>query len=260
MRSEVWRPAATARNRSPREVREVARQALRPRCEELALRIRVMPETEARPQRPKPPRWSAERRASRVISAFTRVLTRYGTQGASQAPGLPRHVQAQRVFRRAPERLSALRPPSIRVSEAMMQTPGADMRRGNDGGCCFGEVGPQARVVPAKAGIHDHCQWLWIPALAALGRDDDGLVRAKNQPAAVRNGHRLGLPVSGLLFTGSGATATCRAFQRPSRIQVAARLPTSSRSPIKPANTGSTPMPRTTLASRVRSPSQSSPW
>src|SRR6516165_11242358 len=34
----------------------------------------------------KPPRWSAERRASRVISAFTRVLTRYGTQGASQAP------------------------------------------------------------------------------------------------------------------------------------------------------------------------------
>src|SRR5215469_15580667 len=39
----------------------------------------------------KPPRWSAERRASRVISAFTRVLTRYGTQGASQAPGVPRH-------------------------------------------------------------------------------------------------------------------------------------------------------------------------
>src|SRR4029079_18651186 len=40
---------------------------------------------------PKPPRWSAERRASRVISAFTRVLTRYGTQGASQAPDTPRH-------------------------------------------------------------------------------------------------------------------------------------------------------------------------
>src|SRR6516225_11681355 len=38
----------------------------------------------------KPPRWSAERRASRVMSAFTRVLTRYGTQGASQAPGVPR--------------------------------------------------------------------------------------------------------------------------------------------------------------------------
>ena len=47
--------------------------------------------------------------------------------------------------------------------------------------------------------------------------------------------------------------------QRPSRIQVAARLPTRSRSPISPANTGNTPMPRTTLASRTRNPSQSSP-
>src|SRR5262245_63757486 len=38
---------------------------------------RAPKETEARPRGPKPPRWSAERRASRVISAFTRVLTRY---------------------------------------------------------------------------------------------------------------------------------------------------------------------------------------
>jgi hypothetical protein len=50
-----------------------------------------------------------------------------------------------------------------------------------------------------------------------------------------------------------------RSGQRPSRIQVAARLPTRSRSPISPANTGNTPMPRTTLASRTRNPSQSSP-
>jgi hypothetical protein len=50
-----------------------------------------MPVREARPRSLKPPRWSAERRASRVISAFTRVLTRYGTQGASQAPDTPRH-------------------------------------------------------------------------------------------------------------------------------------------------------------------------
>ena len=47
--------------------------------------------------------------------------------------------------------------------------------------------------------------------------------------------------------------------QRPSRIQVAARLPTRRRRPISPANTGNTPMPRTTLASRTRNPSQSSP-
>ena len=38
---------------------------------------------------------------------------------------------------------------------------------------------------------------------------------------------------------------------RPSRAQVAARLPISSSRPIRPANTGSTPMPRTTLASRI---------
>src|SRR6478609_1216993 len=92
MRSEAWRPAAAARNRLPREARDPAVQALRPGCEELAVTDPAqMPVREARPRSPKPPRWSAERRASRVISAFTRVLTRYGTQGASQAPDTPRH-------------------------------------------------------------------------------------------------------------------------------------------------------------------------
>src|SRR5262245_32872232 len=76
-RSEAWRPAAAACNRLPREARDPARQALRPGCEELAARIRrQMPavvgrrapkEAEARPRGPKPPRWSAERRASRVM-------------------------------------------------------------------------------------------------------------------------------------------------------------------------------------------------
>ena len=27
-------------------------------------------------------------------------------------------------------------------------------------------------VVPANAGTHNHQQWLWVPALASLGRDD----------------------------------------------------------------------------------------
>src|SRR5262252_2355550 len=63
MRSEAWRPAAAACNRWPREAREVARQALRPGCEELAARIRrqlpavvgrrAPKETEARPREPK---------------------------------------------------------------------------------------------------------------------------------------------------------------------------------------------------------------
>src|SRR6516225_9000893 len=73
--SGVLRRAAC--NRSPREARDPARQALRPGCEELAARIRrqlpaavgrrAPKETEARPRGPKPPRWSAERRASRVM-------------------------------------------------------------------------------------------------------------------------------------------------------------------------------------------------
>src|SRR5215510_13360123 len=114
MRSEAWRPAAAACNRSPREARDPARQALRPGCEELAARIRVMPETEARPRvknrhggAPKgerPALWDARRLARRlacrVISAFTRVFDA--------------RWHAPRVLRRAPERFSALRPPLLR--------------------------------------------------------------------------------------------------------------------------------------------------
>src|SRR5215469_9424034 len=90
MRSEAWRPAAAACNRLPREARDPALQALRPGCEELAERIR----------RPKPPRWSAERRASRVMGRKAprkRLVRRVMAcpAGASQAP----------------ERFSALRPP-----------------------------------------------------------------------------------------------------------------------------------------------------
>ena len=40
-----------------------------------------MPVREARPQSPKPPRWSAERRASRVM----------GRKAPRQAPGMRRH-------------------------------------------------------------------------------------------------------------------------------------------------------------------------
>jgi len=67
-------PRRRLRNRLPREAREVARQALRPGCEELALRIRVMPEPEARPRvknrhggaprGERPASWDARRLAS----------------------------------------------------------------------------------------------------------------------------------------------------------------------------------------------------
>src|SRR5262245_4170855 len=52
-RSGEWRPAAAARNRRPREVRDPARQALRPGCEELAALIRGKCRRRKRGPRPK---------------------------------------------------------------------------------------------------------------------------------------------------------------------------------------------------------------
>src|SRR5262249_45693039 len=118
-------PRRAARNRSPREARDPALQALRPGCEELAVTDPAqMPVRQARPGSLKPPRWSAERRASRVmgrkaprkrlacrvISAFTRVFD------------ARRH--AQRVPRTHPNVSRRSAHPSIRVGEATMQNSG----------------------------------------------------------------------------------------------------------------------------------------
>src|SRR5215472_1387036 len=101
MRSEAWRPAAAACNRSPREAREAARQALRPGCEELAVTDPAqMSVREARPRSPIPPRWSAER-----------SVPRHGTQGASLGAWRAALWHAARVLSAAPERFSALRAP-----------------------------------------------------------------------------------------------------------------------------------------------------
>src|SRR5262249_42686654 len=74
MRSEAWRPAAAARNRSPREARDpparhydlAARSSLHGSGRQLPAVVgrRAPKETEARPRGPKPPRRSAEREAS----------------------------------------------------------------------------------------------------------------------------------------------------------------------------------------------------
>src|SRR5215831_2502147 len=69
--------------------------------------------------------------------------------------------------------------------------------------------GDGARVVPAKAGTHDHRRWLWVPALAALGRDDDCLARAEHQPADVRNRDWGNFHCFGLILTMSFATPAC---------------------------------------------------
>src|SRR5947208_13079585 len=61
-----------------------ARRALGPGREELAVTDPdASPVREARDRSPKPPRWSAERRASLA----------QGTQGASQAPGVSEHAE-----------------------------------------------------------------------------------------------------------------------------------------------------------------------
>src|SRR6266568_7163178 len=92
----------------------------------------VMRETEARPQRPKPPRWSAERRASRVmgrkaprkrlayrvISAFTRVCDAHDTPHGCLA--------RTRTFLGAPPT------PRFGVSEATTQNPDANASRERD--------------------------------------------------------------------------------------------------------------------------------
>ena len=203
-------------------------------------------------------------------------VPRHGTQGASQAPGVPRHKRvharlvtrrghAQRVLRTHPNVSRRSAHPSIRVSEAKVQAPGVkNAPRERDGlfdivrwklpktvrrraaslavlilrsacGRGFANSNGRARVSkdedegaprvlakrtqrafwpsgssPRKAGAHDHCWWLWVPALAALGRDDDRLVRGKDQPAAARNARRRNFIVSGLLFTMRFATHTCR--------------------------------------------------
>src|SRR2546423_12008133 len=116
MRSEAWRPAAAARNRLPREAREVADQALRPGCEEFAVTDPAqMPVREARPRSPKPPRWSAERRASRVM----------GRKAPRWAPGVSRYGTPHGC---RCTRTSLGAPPSLDwVGEAKMHSPGAEI-------------------------------------------------------------------------------------------------------------------------------------
>ena len=114
-RSGVLRRAA--RNRSPREAREVARQALRPGCEELAARIGGHAGDGSAAPRPKTA--TVERREASV--------PRYGTQGASlgawraalcaRPTGVP---PSTRTFLGAPPT------PRFGVSEAKLQTPGAE--------------------------------------------------------------------------------------------------------------------------------------
>src|SRR5215469_3932372 len=121
MRSEAWRPAA-ARNRSPREARDPALQALRPGCEELAVTDPAqVPVRQARPREPKTA--TVERREASV--------PRHGRQGASQAPGTPRYGVPHGCLARTRTSLGAPPTPRFGLAKLKLQTPGADVRRGN---------------------------------------------------------------------------------------------------------------------------------
>src|SRR2546429_3692917 len=114
MRSKAWRPAAAAGNRRP------GRYGTPPpgtttRCEELAGTdpAQMLVRESAAPE---PKTATVERREASVLRR---------TQGASPAPGLPRHVQAQRVPRKHPYDSRRSAHPFIGASEAKKQNPGA---------------------------------------------------------------------------------------------------------------------------------------
>src|SRR5258708_19057265 len=75
-----------------------------------------MPVREARDRSPKSPRWSAGRRASRVM----------GRKAPRKAPGLPRHVQAHGCLASTRTSLGAPPPLDRGDAERKFQNPGAE--------------------------------------------------------------------------------------------------------------------------------------
>src|SRR5262249_3831173 len=141
-----------------------------------------------------------EERACRRRSANAKPRARVSKDGDERL-GLPSCFETHRSALRLWKHLRSPRTATLLSMRARGR--GAFWR--NEANRRFGETNPTIHL-----GTHDHRRWLWVPALGTLGRDDDRLVRAKDQPPAVRNGGRRRFPVSGLFFTGNGATATCR--------------------------------------------------
>src|SRR5262249_15042268 len=110
----------------------------------------------------------------------------------------------------------------------------APQHEGRGGRCILAERNPRTaiRSPPRKRGPRIAAGG-YGPALAALGRDDDGLARAKNQPAGVGNERRGGRPVSGLVLyrelrNSSVGAVKCRrltSFLRPAVASAAACTP-----------------------------------
>src|SRR5216684_2397432 len=121
-RSEAWRPAAEARNRQPREVRDPVRQALRPGREELAARIRR--KCRRWKHGPRPKIATVERREARVppLRGARRLASAWRAASRARRGAASWH----------PASLGA--PPPLVGWRRKSQTPGAP-RRGNETGC-----------------------------------------------------------------------------------------------------------------------------
>jgi hypothetical protein len=85
------------------------------------------------------------------------------------------------------------------------------MRAGEGGALWANEAGePYAESSPRKRGPMITGRWLWVRALRPLRGRRPGrqsFIRAKDQPAGAEKWRGGWLPVSGLFFTGSCATA-----------------------------------------------------
>ena len=89
-------------------------------------------------------------------------------------PRVPDAVQRERQRSGAPLIRDRHRLKRSRVCSASLRAalrPGHERRAAH-----LGETNPTnpARVVPAKAGTHDHRRWLWVPALPSLSRGSAG--------------------------------------------------------------------------------------
>jgi hypothetical protein len=119
-------------------------------------------------------------------------VPRHGTQGASLGAWRAALRARPRVFRRAPERLSALRPPLVGVSEAKRQSPDAAMRaRERDG--LFDMVSRNDRCSLSR--VPDAMQRERQRSGASLIRDRHGLERS-TQVGLARLAH-IWSPISG---------------------------------------------------------------
>jgi hypothetical protein len=196
-----------------------------------------MPVREARPREPKTA--TVERREASV--------PRHGTRGASLGAWPAASCAGLTGASHAPERLSALRPPPRSgLAKQSRKKPGRK-NVPRERGRLFEMVNcASTQCSSSSFETHRSALGLW-KRLRSSGCDapqheGEGAPRivgrtkpSEHQPAAVRNRRRRNSIVSGLLFTMTGATPTCRAVsarsgRRPARARRDGRAHTAPRS------------------------------